>query len=87
MELTSTEVMSVTCDKCGSVHRTTDVKDFRESNTYPPTAHFMCLDCEQMATVHAAEMPKRLFARLVNKIAKERFGDIDKQSFNNLGAI
>ncbi|WP_426237408.1 hypothetical protein [Pseudomonas sp. TWP3-2] len=87
MELVNTEIMSVTCDKCGATHQTADMQDFRDSNTYPPTAHFMCMDCNQLATIHAAQMPKRLFAHLVNKLAKERFGDVDQRSFNSLGVI
>lgn len=87
MELVTTEVMSVTCDKCGAAHRSEDMADFKDSNTYPPSAHFMCCDCGQMATVHAAEMPKRLFAHLVAKVAKEKLGNIDQRTFNNLGGI
>lgn len=87
MKHVSTEIMNVVCDKCGSTHSTGDMKDFKESNTYPPFAHFMCLGCQQVATVSAAEMPKRLFAHLVAKITKERFGDLETRMFSQLTDI
>lgn len=87
MELVSTEMMEAQCDKCGSIHKTDKISDFRDSNTYPPKAHFMCLDCNQMATLVSQTMPKRLFAYLVNKVAQERFGNIDQRTFDNLNKI
>ena len=87
MELISNELMEVKCNHCGGIHRTENMKDFKESNTYPPHACFMCLDCKQMARVDAPEMPKRLFSYLVNKITHERFGNIDQQAFNRMSDI
>lgn len=87
MEQVCTEIMEVRCDKCGSTHKTDNMKDFKDSNTYPPAAHFMCLDCKQMATVQAGDMPKRLFSHLVNKVTKERFGDIDQRMFDSMSSI
>lgn len=87
MEQVSTEIMVVKCNKCGTIHQTDNMKDFKESNTYPPHASFMCLDCKQIATVYAADMPKRLMSYLVNKIAHERFGNIDQQTFDRMSEI
>lgn len=87
MELISNEVMEVKCNHCGGIHRTENMKDFKESNTYPPHACFMCLDCKQMARVDAPEMPKRLFSYLVNKITQERFGNIDQRVFDRMNDI
>lgn len=87
MELISNEVMEAKCNHCGSIHRTQNMKDFKESNTYPPHAVFMCLDCKQLARLEADQMPKRLFSYLVAKITRERYGDLDQQMFNRMNDI
>lgn len=87
MNVVSNEEMKATCDKCGSVHSTNSLKDFKESNTYPPYAHFMCLDCKQMATLEASEMPRRLFAHLVAKVERERHAENERFAFNKMNDI
>lgn len=87
MELIAVENMTVACNLCGATHVTRDLKDFRESGNYPPTAHFMCQGCKQMATLHASAMPRRLFQHLVAKIARERHGSLELQMFNSLPHI
>ena len=80
MKVVSKERMTVKCNHCNTIHETDDIEDFKESNTMPPIAHFMCNVCNQMASVHASDMPKRLFSALVVTVAKERsiFSDLEQ---------
>jgi uncharacterized protein YlaI len=87
MKQLDTELMKVKCDKCGTFHETDEISDFKDSKTYPPAAHFMCLDCNQIATVQAIDMPKRLFSHFVSKVTKERFGDLEKNIFEKMESI
>ncbi len=75
--------INATCNECGAQHTGLTVDDFRESNTMPPSVHFMCRYCDQMATLKASDIPSPLFAKLVNKIARER-GINDNATFINL---
>lgn len=77
----------MTCDKCGSEQKTKDLTHFKDSGTYPPSALFICIVCNQLATVVAADMPRRLFSHLVHKVAEERFPGLDQSTFNNLRSI
>lgn len=87
MELVSIEEMVCKCSECGATHKTNNMKDFKESNTYPPYVYFMCHDCKQISKLDAEAMPKRVKAYLVNKIAHERFGNVDQRFFNTLNDI
>lgn len=87
MEVVSTEVMVARCNKCGTIHSTDNIKDFKESKTYPPSAHFMCLGCGQVATLQGSDIPKRVFAHLVAKITKERYGDLESKLFSQMEDI
>lgn len=87
MKQLDTEIMKVLCNKCGTLHETNEISDFKDSKTYPPAAHFLCLDCKQIATVQAIDMPKRLFSHFANKVTKERFGNLEERIFKNMESI
>lgn len=87
MKIVKLEWMVVNCDKCGCAMKTKDLSDFKDSGTYPPSAMFMCVVCNQLATVVAADMPRRLFSHLVHKVVEERFPGLDQSTFNNLRSI
>lgn len=36
MKQLDTELMKVKCDKCGTLHETNEISDFKDSKTYPP---------------------------------------------------
>lgn len=87
MDLKNTELMVCQCQNCHATHTTDNIKDFKESNTYPPYVYFMCLDCKQITKLDAMTMPDRVKSHLVNKIAHERFGNTDQRFFDSLNDI
>lgn len=87
MELVSQEVMEVQCNHCNAVVRTSNMKDFKDSKTYPPSAHFMCPSCNMKAEVTSMNMPKRLFSALCEKVYRERLGNFDQAVFNQMEDI
>lgn len=87
MKIVAKEIMRVKCNHCNTVQETHDLSEFKESNTYPPYAHFMCKACNQMAVLNASDMPKRLFNSLVTTIAKERNIMCDAEQFRRQKSI
>lgn len=87
MEPVANEPMVVKCSECNATNTTDDLSDFRETGTMPPTAVFVCSSCESLATVGGNQMPARLHAHLVNKLAGERGYQTGAQAFGNYDKI
>lgn len=87
MELVSQEEMVVKCNHCHSICKTSNMKDFKDSGTYPPSAFFICPNCKMTAEVTSSGMPKRLFAALCEKVYRERLGNGDQEIFDRMDDI
>lgn len=79
--------MRIRCNHCLANYTSSNPQDFREDNNYPPSMHFVCPQCRQLAKIEGDKIPRKLFASLIEKISTERRYETGIQSFNKLPTI